>query len=201
MTVRVGLRRGAENRDALVIVAHLLGELRDALSLEHLCAHCGATDHGVPLLLIRGEYAAQRISISRTPHWLAVALTDGENPLQRVGVDVETLKRVARHDVAAIAFAPAEAAAFAAMKPNEQAPAATQLWTAKEAVTKMQGVGLRADLSAYECSVVGPVIDECSVLFPEGQASVTFYSPHSGVLAAVATSVPEAVVWLSWGRA
>jgi phosphopantetheine--protein transferase-like protein len=181
------------------MLGHLLGVKPTEVSIEHLCANCGATDHGQPLLLVRGEYAAQRISISRTPHWLAVAMTDGENPAQRVGVDVETVKRVARHDVQEIAFSPNEARVISELDEHEKAPAATQLWTAKEAVTKMMGVGLRADLTAIECSVVGPVVNECVVMHPGGDAHVQFHSPHQGVLAAVATALSEPVVWLSWG--
>lgn len=200
MTVRVGLQRVADPRDATKMLGHMLGITPGSVALEHLCAHCGASDHGQPLLLVNGEYAAPRISISRTPHWLAVAVTDGENPAQHVGVDIETVKRVARHDVHSVAYSPTETSIIASLDAHERAPAATQLWTAKEAVTKALGVGLRADLTSFECSVVGPVVNECTVSHPGGIASVHFHSPHAGVLAAVATVVPEPILWLAWGR-
>jgi phosphopantetheinyl transferase len=200
MTIRAGLQHVTEKTDARRLIAHLLGVSAETVTIEHLCAHCGSPQHGAPILLVDGEYSPHRVSIAHTPHWLAVALTDGEHPEQRVGIDIETVKRVARHDVAGIAYAPAEADAIAGLTPVEQAAAATQLWTAKEAVTKSLGLGLRVDLTEYECSVVGPVIDQCTVEYPEGESTVHFHSPSPGVLAAVATSSGEQVVWLSWRR-
>lgn len=200
MAIRVGIQHVADTSDATKILSHMLGLARTQVSVDHVCANCGATDHGQPFLLIDGERAAQRISISRTSHWMAVALSEGRNPNQSVGVDVETVKRVSRHDVHDVAFSANESQAVASLEEFERAPAATQIWTAKEAVTKLLGVGLRAELSELECSVVGPVIDECTVTHRDGEAIVNFFSPHAGVLVAVASAAPEPVVWLTWGR-
>jgi phosphopantetheinyl transferase len=200
MSVRAGLQHISGEADAGALIAQLLSLEPGRITVEHLCSNCGSPEHGAPILLIDGEYAPQRISISHTPHWLAVAITDGEHPEERMGIDIETLKRVARHDVAEIAYTPAEADALADLPDKQQAAAATLVWTAKEAVTKSLGIGLRADLTDFECSVVGPVLDQCTVTHPDGESVVHFHSPSPGVMAAVATSNDEQVVWLSRRR-
>jgi phosphopantetheinyl transferase len=200
MTVRAGLQYISGEADTGALVGQLLSLEPGRITIEHLCSHCGSPEHGAPILLIDDEYVPQRISISHTPHWLAVAITDGEHPEQRVGIDIETLKRVARHDVADIAYTASEAEAVAGLPETQQAAAATLVWSTKEAVTKSLGIGLRADLTDFECSVVGTVLDQCRVTYPEGESVVHFHSPSPGVMAAVATSSDEQVVWLSWRR-
>jgi 4'-phosphopantetheinyl transferase len=125
------------DREALrALVADVTGV--PDVALERRCPHCGGTDHGRPAVL----GASAWVSLARTPGYRVLAVsTTGP-----IGVDVERVSRVAR--------APLDAFTEAERAQIERTPAAdrrtAELWTAKEAILKADGRGLRVDPRTIE---------------------------------------------------
>lgn len=215
MATRVALVRDADASapsQPIAVLSRLVGIAADELTITHHCEVCGGSDHGRPLLRIGGLISDRAISLSRTAGWLALAVTDDHAPAPRIGVDIETIATVSQYELNSVAFTPAELDALDEFEGLARADAATHIWTAKEAVTKSFGVGLLDDLAGYECSQVSPGLDSCEVLHEARTriaatataavpvTKVHFDHPGQGIVAALATSGDEPVVWLSWER-
>jgi len=123
--------RGADDHAMLAaLAARLLG--RPAV-VEHRCPTCGSADHGRPL--VEGAF----VSLSRAGELVAVAVSlDGP-----VGIDIETVAGVAASGFDDVAFSADEAGDIRASDSPDLLR--TRLWTAKEAILKARGTGLRAD--------------------------------------------------------
>jgi 4'-phosphopantetheinyl transferase len=123
--------RGADDHALLAALAgRLLG--RPAV-VEHLCPNCGATDHGRPL--VEGAF----VSLSRAGGLVALAVSlDGA-----VGIDIETVAGVAASGFDDVAFSAPERDEIA--RAGDPDLHRARLWTAKEAVLKARGTGLRTD--------------------------------------------------------
>ena len=107
---------------------------------------------GRPELAAQGGAFALRFNTSRSG---AIAVV-GVSAAGRIGLDVEQLRVV--DDAQAIAarfFAPAEAAALAALPATERSEAFMNAWTRKEAIVKGLGGGLSIPLDSFEVSL-GP---------------------------------------------
>jgi 4'-phosphopantetheinyl transferase len=135
---------------ARAALARRLGCPPDEVPIEAACPDCGGP-HGRPVVGAPGLH----LSITRAGPVVAVAVsTSGP-----VGVDIEAVADVARYDIAALACAPAEGAALAALPPDERPTALARAWVRKEAVVKALGAGLRLDAAAV---VVGGHIAGCA---------------------------------------
>jgi 4'-phosphopantetheinyl transferase len=123
--------RGADDHALLAdLASRLLG--RPAVVTHH-CASCGGSDHGQPR--VDGAF----VSLSRAGDLVAIAASlDGP-----VGVDLETVARVSASGFDDVAFTGRELVAIdAAAQPDE---VRARFWTAKEAILKARGTGLRTD--------------------------------------------------------
>ena len=135
----------AEDHHALAhLVARLAGVDAASVSLSQECPTCGASGHG-PLRVGLGgradDSSTVHVSLARAGGRLALAVT-AAGP---VGIDLESVADVARAPVAAVLLSPAEADAVHSLSAPAANTALAELWTAKEAVLKAAGVGLRVD--------------------------------------------------------
>ncbi|MBC7442533.1 MAG: 4'-phosphopantetheinyl transferase superfamily protein [Ramlibacter sp.] len=80
-------------------------------------------------------------SLSRAADSVAIALTFA-GP---VGIDIESVEAVSRADFDQVAFGASELSALRSVPPADASWARAVLWTAKEAVLKCTGAGLRVD--------------------------------------------------------
>ena len=138
--------------------AWVLGAAPATVQIERSCPHCGGQDHGRPMVTVASGSRSSpgslsspgsrplHVSLSRTGGTVALALTF----LGPVGVDIESVADVSRAGFDAVAFdavafGPAELATLAELAGTDAAGARARLWTAKEAVLKCTGDGLRVD--------------------------------------------------------
>jgi 4'-phosphopantetheinyl transferase len=134
-----GQSRAEEHRALIALVAALTGTPAAAVSLSQVCASCGRSGHGP--LRVHGAGAGVHVSLSRTDSHLALAVT-GAGP---VGIDLESVAALGRFPVDPVLCSPAESAALSSLPGHAADAARGALWTAKEAVLKAAGVGLRVD--------------------------------------------------------
>jgi len=122
------------------ILAGVLGRSPDALRFEE-------GPHGKPSLRPPAEGLA--FSASRTPAWVALAVTRGA----ACGIDVEGVHRPVDVEAIARRFAPAERTLLERSDPAERRRVFFRLWTLKEACLKANGRGLAAGLDACSFSL------------------------------------------------
>ncbi|TFC84302.1 4'-phosphopantetheinyl transferase superfamily protein [Cryobacterium sp. TMT1-21] len=127
--------------------AWVLGVDPRHVSIDRTCDRCGGS-HGRPVLNVPLSAKGRTLhpwplhaSLSRAADAVAVALTFA-GP---VGVDIESLAAVSRADFDRVAFGAAEQGALHFVPPADAAAARAALWTAKEAILKCTGDGLRVD--------------------------------------------------------
>jgi len=125
------------------LVARLTGVADASVALTQLCPRCGATDHGALRITLAGPAVGSpvHVSLARAGGLLAVAVTRA-GP---VGIDLEAVADLARNPVADVMLSAAEAAGWAALGRPPTPVELAVLWTAKEAVLKAAGLGLRVD--------------------------------------------------------
>ncbi|HEY4270041.1 MAG TPA: 4'-phosphopantetheinyl transferase superfamily protein [Galbitalea sp.] len=122
-----------DDLEAAAVVARVLDVDPASVALSHLCTNCGSTSHGRPLIAMPARLRSAGISIAHSHGIDAIAV----NPTGPIGVDLESISRVARASIAASLLHPAE---------HPPTPRdVTRLWSAKEAVLKLLGIGLRLD--------------------------------------------------------
>lgn len=113
--------------------AVVLGKTPAEVVVTRLCASCGSTEHGRPMMHGgRGERRAH-LSLARTKDLVAVAVSTG-GP---VGIDVER--------VDALGFSGFEAVALHDLERAATTRERAIIWTRKESVLKATGQGLRVD--------------------------------------------------------
>jgi len=141
-----------------------------------LCAEL----HGRPVLLGRDDVA---FSLSSTDGLIAVAVAPVD-----VGVDVETVGRVAADDLAS-ALDSSERAAVDALSEPDRSAAALRCWVRKEALLKGRGTGLGVDPDTVHVGI-GPLAET-----PRADGWMLADVPvQPGVVAAVAYRPPVAKV-------
>ncbi|WP_066044120.1 4'-phosphopantetheinyl transferase family protein [Herbiconiux solani] len=131
-----------------------LAELVGAARIRHRCLACGADDHGAPeAVLADGGSTAGHVSLARAGGWVALATSS----TGRVGVDIEEIARVAASRFDDVAFDDRERARLDrldrldrlatrdAENPHASQRMRARLWSAKEAILKVAGTGLRTD--------------------------------------------------------
>lgn len=140
--------------------AHELTCRGDDVRISSRCPQCGSHDHGVPRVewvsvdaerQLSEAVAVPVVSLSRCEDLTAVALTT----TGRVGVDIESIARVASIDIDAVAFHPREQLILDHGDPAEASLRRTILWTAKEAILKASGTGLAVAPELLECEIYG----------------------------------------------
>jgi 4'-phosphopantetheinyl transferase len=136
--------KAGDHRRLVALVGRLTGVDPASITLEQVCPNCGASGHG-PLRVVLGGTAgsapAVYVSLSRAEGRLALAVTSA-GP---VGIDLESAAALGRAPVADALVSVAEARALAALDPDDAGAALVSTWTAKEAVLKAAGTGLRVD--------------------------------------------------------
>jgi 4'-phosphopantetheinyl transferase len=144
-------------------------------------------DGGKPELVLESSDAPLRFNLSHSKSvaLLAVAL-DAE-----VGVDVEDIRPIER-DVATRFFSPHEIASMSSLEGGEWLNAFYRCWTRKEAVLKIEGMGLRIPLDSFDVSVIA---DEPAALLaarPESKLTAPWrlhhLQPAAGSMAALAVA-------------
>ncbi|ASD22953.1 hypothetical protein B7495_13330 [Cryobacterium sp. LW097] len=147
VVVALGTRAATQDGDhrALAeLVGRLTGVAGASITLSQVCPNCGRSGHG-PLRVELGGAAVDsptvHVSLARADGRLALAVT-AAGP---VGIDLESVGALARAPLDDVLLSTAEADAVAALHPRSATAAVTAIWTAKEAVLKAAGVGLRVD--------------------------------------------------------
>lgn len=108
------------------------------VAIAHLCPACGSTSHGVPS--VNAPVFASR---SRTAGLVGGAIYRA-GP---IGVDIESIARIERASIESVLLHPDEASALSGLSGERRARHLARLWTAKEAILKLAGVGLAVDPS------------------------------------------------------
>lgn len=125
---------------ARLAVAEACGVDPGAVRVRRRCPRCGSAAHGVPVADRADGGPAPRLSLTRSPGLVAVALSD-DAP---VGIDVERV-RAGTDDLARVVLAPGE--------PPAAGPHRLLLtWARTEAVLKAAGTGLAVDPRALRVS-------------------------------------------------
>ncbi len=148
---------------------------------------------GKPELVLTTDDLPLRFNLShsKTIALLAVRL-DSE-----VGVDVEDIRPIER-DVATRFFSPAEVASMAPLAGEEWFDAFYRCWTRKEAILKVEGMGLRIPLDSFDVSVLA---DEPAALLaarPRSKLTAHWHlhnlAPAKGSMAALAVASSAAEI-------
>ncbi|WP_411699137.1 4'-phosphopantetheinyl transferase family protein [Conyzicola sp.] len=148
--------RGDDDRALLAAVA---ARLVDGPVRYH-CPHCGGTDHGQPRVV--GAF----VSLARAGELVAVAAT----VRGAIGIDIETVERVAASGFDDVAFTDTERDRIA--RADDADLLRATLWTAKEALLKATGTGLRTDPRQVEVA--------------DANADIETFSPRAGYVVTVA---------------
>jgi len=151
VVVRERATTPAGDRALLVrVVAEATGVTPAEVEVSRRCARCGG-DHGRPVLVHCGDRGAEGVglSLSRAGRSVAIAVSFA-GP---VGIDIESVVAASRAALDDVAFGPAERERLAGADRSPALRAA--MWTAKEAVLKATGDGLRVDPRELEVSFAG----------------------------------------------
>jgi len=171
ITVRI-VDESSSAEAARELVAELEQIAVSAVSVAHRCRRCGASDHGELVVRLKHAHAKSEVqyaaSVSRNDGLMVLAV--GRDA--RIGVDIESITAVAAAPVAPVLLHPAEAAEAAEverLESHKRTLRLAQLWTAKEAVLKLTGLGLAADPRELE------------VRFIDGQAFLESWPANIGL--------------------
>jgi 4'-phosphopantetheinyl transferase len=137
------------HRLATQAVAALIDVAPADISLQSLCRQCGGA-HGAMSVASPASTGAS-VSLSRAPG-LVVAVASLLGP---IGVDIESVGRMMRAPVDAVALHPAEIESLARLDPAVRDRARTLQWTRKEALLKATGFGLRISPAAIHLGGIG----------------------------------------------
>ncbi|WP_255546071.1 4'-phosphopantetheinyl transferase superfamily protein [Glaciihabitans sp. dw_435] len=135
-----GTREGDRSLLAATI-AGVTGVDPATVQIEQVCADCGG-DHGQPVVLGPTPDGARiHVSLSRAVDILVIAVTLA-GP---VGIDIESSDAIERAGFDDVALDDSERAIIASLGSSDRTQARISYWTAKEAVLKAAGLGLRID--------------------------------------------------------
>jgi 4'-phosphopantetheinyl transferase len=125
------------------------------------------SEGGKPELLLDSSVPALKFNLSHSKSVALLAAT----PNAEVGVDVEDIRPIER-DVATRFFSPREIAGMSPLDGEEWLNAFYRCWTRKEAILKVEGMGLRIPLDSFDVS-----------LLPEEPAALLGARPESKLTA------------------
>lgn len=114
---------------------------------------------GKPRLLVGSAARDRHFNLSHSGMWIACAV--GGSP---VGIDIEPIRRNARHALVAAARFSAEEAAWVGDRGAASARRFSALWTLKEAYAKAIGAGLAAPMSSIRLRASS--VKRCEVSSP-----------------------------------
>jgi 4'-phosphopantetheinyl transferase len=148
---------------------------------------------GKPELVLESGQPPLRFNLSHSKSVALLAVS-----LQaEVGVDVEDIRPIERA-VAERFFSPAEVAALAPLDGEEWLNAFYRCWTRKEAILKVEGMGLRTPLDSFDVSLLP---DEPAALLatrPESKLTANWHlhhlAPAAGSMAALAVATSSAEI-------
>ena len=136
--------KAGDHQLLVALVSGLTGVGPASITLEQVCPACGESGHG-PLRVVFTDAPdaapTVHVSLTRAGGRLALAVT-AAGP---VGIDLESVAEISRAPVAGVLLSGAEAQALAGLDPTDVDAALAATWTAKEAVLKAAGTGLRVD--------------------------------------------------------
>jgi hypothetical protein len=150
--------RDLAHRLAAQAVATLTDVAPDDIALQSLCRHCGGAHGAMSVAWPAGTGVT--VSLSRAPG-LVVAVASLLGP---IGVDIESVGRMMRAPVDAVALHPAEIDALARLDPAARDRARTLQWTRKEALLKATGFGLRIAPAGIHLGGIGVAAPANSVV-------------------------------------
>lgn len=147
---------------AKAMIARATGVAFDDIRLDRTCRHCGLP-HGRPALL--APDVDLDFSVTHSGEVVAVALS----VTGRVGIDVEHVnRRQPSEDAMSLVLADQEQLAFSQVVAKNRPHAFLRVWTRKEALVKLMGIGVAVNLK--EVIVSGPEDPAQLVDWPEIQA-------------------------------
>lgn len=187
--------RAGDHQRLVALVGRVTGVDPAAVTLDRVCPNCGESGHG-PLRV--GFSAAPdaappvHVSLARAGGRLALAVTAAGT----VGIDLESVAELGRSPVADVVLSGAEARALADLDPGAAEVTVAVVWTAKEAVLKAAGVGLRVDPRDLTVALPGPagataagwpvLADWPAAPFPPGHVHLLPLAAAAGLVGTVA---------------
>jgi 4'-phosphopantetheinyl transferase len=148
---------------------------------------------GKPELDLTASELPLRFNLSHSKSIALLAVNLGSE----VGVDVEDIRPIER-DVAARFFSPAEIASMAPLDGEAWFDAFYRCWTRKEAILKVQGVGLRIPLDSFDVSVLAEEPAALLAVRPRSKLSAHWHlhnlEPAEGSMAALAAASSAAEI-------
>jgi 4'-phosphopantetheinyl transferase len=148
---------------------------------------------GKPELGLTAAEPPLHFNLSHSKSIALLAVTLGSE----VGVDVEDIRPIER-DVATRFFSPAEIASMAPLDGEEWLDAFYRCWTRKEAILKVEGMGLRIPLDSFDVSVLAE--EPAALLAARPQSKLTAHwrlnnlAPAKGSMAALAVASAAAEI-------
>jgi len=130
---------------------------------------------GKPALVLAGSDRSLRFNLSHSKTVALLAVAVGAE----VGVDIEDIHPIERA-VAERFFSSAELASMATLDGADWLDAFYRCWTRKEAILKVEGMGLRIPLDSFDVSLLA---DEPAALLaarPESKLTAAWYLHHLG---------------------
>lgn len=168
-----------------LLAAHYLGTTPAAVTIVRDCQHCGG-DHGRP----RVPGASWDYSVTHAGDWLVLAVV-GQG---LVGVDLELTPQRDVVDLATSTLTPAERTGLAAAP--DPADEFVRLWTRKEAVVKLTGHGLAAELTRLDVTGPAAAVTQPPAGWPAVPIHLLDLPWAAGARAALATTGPvRTVTW------
>jgi 4'-phosphopantetheinyl transferase len=152
---------------------------------------------GKPELALEGTDPPLHFNLSHSKSIALLAVTLHS----KVGVDVEDIRPIER-DVATRFFSPAELASMATLDGEEWLDAFYRCWTRKEAILKIEGMGLRIPLDSFDVSVRAD--EPAALLAARPKAKLTAHwhlqhlAPADGSMGALALGDNEPEITTSW---
>ncbi len=176
-----------------MVVADRVGCAAREVRLAARCVACGG-EHGKPLPVAADGTVVAQASVSYSGGLVLVALADAP-----VGLDVEAVSATAFAGFDAIALSAAERRDLMRISPTGRAGVRTALWTAKEAILKMNGQGLTVSPTTLHVGRRGSpgVVTVDRSIASTGRAAVAEVPVPAGYRARVACeggSVPRVVM-------
>lgn len=155
VTVRA-LARGSTRAADYAFLAETVAETGAlpvcAIEVAQRCGTCGSSEHGRPFVAAPPNLTGVvRISLSRAGELTVVAVSWAG----AVGIDIEQIASVRRAGFDDVAFTAAERSELGGLTVADADHARAVFWTRKEAVLKLNGVGLRVDPLHVGTSLTG----------------------------------------------